>query len=362
MPELRAPPTADLALAVGFALACIVERLVRPDLDATPALIALATLAGLTVATRRCAPLLGVAVLGALALLADPLQSQLAATSVIAYSTGAYAEPRAGRVAIAALAVVSQLGVGLEEFPNLEILVPTVGPWLVGREVRKRRDIVRALATQTHDLEASNEVFTQLSVQRERTRIARELHDIVSHHLVVVVLLASASRLEGEDSDHAPERMTAIAGASAEALYELEHLLDVIGSRPALTHDSTRVERLCNRARAGGLNIELVPLPTDTRVPVGIEDLLHRILQEALTNVIKHAPRANVQVRFAARHDHLTLEVTNDHTANGGPLAVTGSGLGLDGLRERIHTLAGDLTVGPESTGGWRLRARVPLT
>src|SRR5215218_6328236 len=146
MPELRAPPRADLALAAGFALAGVAERLVRADLDATPALIALAALAGATVALRRRAPLLGVAVLGALALLSDPLQSQLAATAVIAYSTGAYAEPRAGRFAIAALVVLYQLGVGLEEFPNLEILIPTAGPWLVGREVRKRRDLVRALA------------------------------------------------------------------------------------------------------------------------------------------------------------------------------------------------------------------------
>jgi signal transduction histidine kinase len=156
--------------------------------------------------------------------------------------------------------------------------------------------------------------------------------------------------------------MTAIAGASTEALSELEHLLDVIGPDLAVTHDHTRVQRLCDRARASGLNIELVPLPTDTRVPAGIEDLLHRILQEALTNVIKHAPDANVQVRFAAQHEHLTVEVTNDQTADGGPLASTGSGLGLDGLRERIDTLAGDLTVGPGPTGDWRLQARVPVT
>jgi signal transduction histidine kinase len=281
---------------------------------------------------------------------------------VIAYSTGAYAQPRASRVAIAALVVVSQLGVGLEEVPNLEILIPTAGPWLVGREVRKRRDLVRALAAQTRELAASGEAFTDLSVQRERTRIARELHDIVSHHLAVIILLASAGRLEGEDSDHAPARLTAIAGASTEALSELEHLIDLIGSAPAVTHDPTRVQRLCDRARASGLNIELVALPTDTCVPAGIEDLLHRIVQEALTNVLKHAPHANVQVRLAARHDHLTVEVTNDHTANGGPLASTGSGLGLNGLRERIDALAGDLTVGPRPAGGWRLRARVPLT
>jgi hypothetical protein len=221
MSELRAAPRADLALAVGFALACVVERLVRPDLTATPALIALATIAGLTVAARRRAPLLGVAVLGGLALLSDPLQSQLAATSVIA--------------------------------------------------------------------------------------------------------------------------------------------LDIIGSEPAVTHDPARVQRLCDCARAGGLNIELVALPTETRVSAGIEDLLHRILQEALTNVIKHAPHANVQVRFTAGHDDLTLDLTNDHTANDGPLAATGSRFGLDGLRERIDRLAVDLTVGPEHASGWRLHARVPL-
>ena len=362
MPELRAPPRADLALAAGFALAGVAERLVRADLDTTPALITLAVLAGATVATRRRAPLFGVAALGVVAALSEPLQSQLAVTSVIAYSTGAYAGPRAGAIAIAALVVLSQLSVGLEEFPNLEILIPTAGPWLVGREVRKRRDLVRALAAQTHELEASSQAFTELSVQRERRRIARELHDIVSHHLAVVVLLATAGRLEGEDSELAPERLTAIAGASTEALSELEHLLEVIGSQPDVIHDSTRVQRLCDRARLGGLKVELVLLPSDTRVPVGIEDLLHRILQEGLTNVVKHAPHAKVQVSFAARHNQLTLEVTNDIAANGGPLAVAGSGLGLDGLRERIDTLAGDLTVGPVPTGGWRLRARIPLT
>jgi signal transduction histidine kinase len=362
MPEPHTTPRGDIALAAAFAVAAVAERLVRPDLEATPALIALAALAGATVVTRRRAPLLGVAVLGALALLSDPLQSQLAATSVIAYSTGAYAEPRAGRFAIAALVVLYQLGVGLEEFPNLEILIPTAGPWLVGREVRKRRDLVRALAAQTRELENSGQAFTELSVQRERTRIARELHDIVTHHLAVIILLASAGRLEGEDSDHAPERLTAIAGASTEALSELEHLIEVIGSEPAVTHDPTRLQRLCDRASASGLNIELVQLPIDTRIPAGIEDLLHRIVQEALTNVLKHAPDANVQVRLAARDDHLSVEVTNDETANGGPLASTGSGLGLDGLRDRVDALAGDLTVGPRPAGGWRLRARVPLT
>jgi signal transduction histidine kinase len=117
---------------------------------------------------------------------------------------------------------------------------------------------------------------------------------------------------------------------------------------------------LLDEAAAGGIPVRFTPLPAGVSLPPEIEDAAYRVVQEGLTNAIKHAPRAPVLVRLGAAGEEVEIEVRNEAPAASSPLAATGSGLGLPGMRERVESLGGELDVGPTSGGGWRLSARLP--
>jgi signal transduction histidine kinase len=200
-------------------------------------------------------------------------------------------------------------------------------------------------------------------VRRERARIARELHDIVAHHLAVIVVQAGAGRLAGpENGESAAARFATIRQSDDQALAEMSRPVDIIHADSGATgHGQDRLRTLFERAEAGGLHLEVSPLPADIRLPPELEEEALRVVREGLTNAIKHAPGARVQVRLASTGDWLEIEV-RDH-GGGAPsrLAESGSGLGLTGMRERVEALGGDLEAGPYG-GGWRLHARLPAT
>jgi signal transduction histidine kinase len=278
-------------------------------------------------------------------------------TLVLAYACGAYAPTRAGLAATVALAVAIQVHVGFAEFPNAEIFIATLPPWWGGFEVRRRRELVDALAARTRELEAEEESFVSLSVQRERARIARDLHDIVSHHLAVMVIQAGAGRLAVPwQADAASARMAAIRDAGAQALAEADRLGTVLGADGAA---ALRLAPLLDRARAAGARV--VVIPPDFALEPDVEATAYRIVQEALTNAMKHAPGAAVQVDVVLAGSALTITVANDGVAKRSPIAQTGSGLGLAGMRERLAALGGSLEATPEAGGGFRVRAQLPV-
>lgn len=276
---------------------------------------------------------------------------------VLSYWCGARATVRTGLAATLALVAAIQVGVGFADAPNLEIAVATLPPWWAGVEVRRRRELVSELARRTSELEAEEEAFIRLSVERERARIARDLHDIVSHHLALMVIQAGAGRLaEQWDTEVAAARFATIRDAGVEALTEADRLVALLQSDGP---DPPRLEPLLDRARAIGARVLVTP--TDLALAPELETAAHHVVREALTNAMKHASGATLDVRLALDDRVLTITAHTDRVATASPIAGSGSGLGLAGMRERLEPLGGSLEAGRDSDGGFHLSATLPL-
>jgi len=261
------------------------------------------------------------------------------------------------------LAACMQIGVGFSEFPNFEIYFATLGPWWVGTRVRRRRRIVSELAERTAQLEAEQDTFVRLSVRRERARIARELHDIVAHHLAVIVVQAGAGRIApATQVARNADRFASITESGGHALEEMARLVDLLDAEKNNGGGVLgRLRVLIDEAAAGGVRVRFTPLRGEVRLPPEVEDAAYRVVQEGLTNAIKHAPGAAVRVRLTAPADELEIEVRDEGAATGSALTATGSALGLAGMRERVESLGGSLDAGRVAGGGWRLTARLPV-
>ena len=247
-------------------------------------------------------------------------------------------------------------------FTALLVLAPTAAVAVGMRGWRKRAgDSARRLLR----AEAEHEVQTRRAVEAERARIAGELHDVVTHNVSVMVVQAGAARSVLDSSpDDAREALLAVEASGRTAMSELRHLLGLLapagGDEDMLVPQpgTARVPALVERVRAAGLSVELSV--TGARdLPPGVDLAAYRVVQEALTNVIKHAGTSRAAVVLEYRPDDLLITVTDDGrpaTGPGGP-----GGRGLIGLRERIGLYGGELDAGPRPGGGWRVRARIPL-
>ena len=237
-----------------------------------------------------------------------------------------------------------------------------LGALAVGESMRKRGLAVAALdATE----EAMAESTRARTVMEERARIARELHDIVAHHLSVITVESEAARLTSPElSADGAGRFEAIASTAREALTETRRLLGVLrddaGSdaartpQPGLDH----LDDLIDRAQAAGTPIRLLREGEPVRLPLGVDLAAYRILQEALTNARRHAPGADVDVEVVYREHALHLHV-RDH----GPGTVNGAaveGHGLMGMRERATLAGGTFSAGPAEGGGFEVLATLP--
>jgi signal transduction histidine kinase len=275
----------------------------------------------------------------------------LVAICAVSAGCGALLPLRPGVLAAGALAaVVAIAGAGV-----VPVLLTTVAPWTAGRVVRSRRQLIAALAERNQQLEAEQEALAELAIRRERARIARELHDIVAHHLAVMVVQASAGRLGARDG---AARFAGIGEAGREALVEIERLVELLGTDNVQPRD---LALLLGQARAVGVRLDYTPLPGGVRVGPELQEGAYRIVQEGLTNAMKHAAGSEVLVRLGVRANVLEVEVRDRGSTAPSPLATSGAGLGLAGMRERVEALGGILEAGPVHAGGWRLRARFPL-
>ncbi|MFH8471939.1 sensor histidine kinase [Streptomyces sp. NPDC018000] len=236
---------------------------------------------------------------------------------------------------------------------------------VIGAALRERGDAQRRLAEQETISEAERARRTLLE---ERTRIARELHDVVAHHMSVITVQADSApyRISGLPEE-ACEEFGAIAASARESLAEMRRLLTVLRSdgtegerapQPGLD----RVQQLVEATVRAGLPAEL-SLAADVRdVPQAVDLSAYRIVQEALANVVRHAPGARTRVSVTSDGEHLTVLVVNARAEQpGSPLEATGTGHGLVGMRERVRLTGGTLDTGPLPDGGFRVAARLPL-
>jgi signal transduction histidine kinase len=314
-------------------------------------------LIGVPLALRRRAPLLMVLAISAgialqcLITRHPPHVLELFVLFAGGYSLGAHASLRRAAAGLGISAVVI-----LSARSGLSV-TPILGFWLVGVLVRGRRQSI-ALAGRNAALERQAEQ----AADAERARIARELHDIVAHHLSVVVLQAAGARASGKPADAALEK---IEHSGRQALAETRRLLGVLRDTDEETGLAPQpgigeLDALAASVRAAGLPVNLVIGGEHAAVPAAVDVSVYRIVQEALTNILKHAVPARADVTIGCAAEAVTIEITDDGTRKPGDQTPAG-GHGLVGMRERVAIFGGELHVGPRLEGGFAVRARLPL-
>jgi signal transduction histidine kinase len=282
---------------------------------------------------------------------------------LLAYSLGTAADQRRSVPALVIFLIGLQIGNGLTTF-NPIFFVLTIGPWAIGVVVRSRRRLTEQLALRGRELEAERALFAAEAVRYERARIARELHDIVAHCVSVMVIQAGAGqRLTAADPSLAAEAFDSIGEAARQAEAEIGRLLDLLdASGEHGGADGLRlIGELVTRAAAAGLAVSCRFSGSADDLPAPASDVAYRVVQESLTNALKHAPGAPVDIVVEGAGGYVEIDVRNS-PAVGPPsgLERSGGGRGLTGMRERVAACGGELAAGPAPAGGWRLVARLP--
>jgi len=362
------PHRTDVAIAAGL-YAVVLAEFVGGDFEGSqPLLLAAGLLLTAPLAWRRTAPLAAVAasMAGAVAIAlltrdGTEAQTPIVVMLVAAYSAGAHLQRREATAGLA-LVVAAVL---VDEPGNAIVLGPVVlGAWLAGRLWQGReRDAVR-LAELAEALERERVEERRLAVVEERARIARELHDVVAHAMTTIVLEAGAERLHlAPGQERTGRTLAGIERTGRQALEEMRRLLGVLRSgddEPALAPQPSlaRLDDLVEHVRRTGLAVDVRTVGRPAELSPGLDVSAYRIVQEALTNVLKHAGARAATVVVSYEADALALEVTDDGTGDG---AGGAGGHGLAGLRERVALFGGELEAGTGAEGGFALRARLPL-
>lgn len=373
-PFARWPRSADAALALVVAAFTTLfqegpgDTMLVRDLGAVPVPVLLVFVAAsLAVYWRRSHPLhvVGVGLLSMLVLLPSGFADTGATVAIGLYSTGRYSDrDRWGEAAAAAASAVLVLDGLLSDLPWGEVAFGVAflfGAWLLGRGRRLR------------DERAGQWVREQAAERRrvvaeERTRIARELHDVVAHRVSLMTIQAGAAATVADHDPAAARRaMTAVEDAGRQALDELRHLLgvlrpDVDGPELDPQPGLAELPRLVERVRAAGPSVELRAPTSWEQVPSAVQLSTYRIVQEALTNVLKHVgDDARVTVAVDLAEATLHLEVVDDGGHDPRPGDAVGDGHGIIGMRERATLLGGRLTAAGVDGGGFRVSAVLPL-
>ena len=258
------------------------------------------------------------------------------------------------------------LAQGLELPEQLEVVVAltTVIAWLAGHSLRQAAERVEARRAQAQAQAAVN----------ERLRIARELHDMVAHSIGIIAIQAGVGRrvIDTQPAE-ARNALTVIEATSRETLAGLRQMLGVLrratpgpGDDPVVTQPRPGLAdlgRLAATTRDAGVRVEVRWLGPRRPLPADVDLSAFRIIQEAVTNVVRHAGTGHCQVTVDCRDEELGIEVSDDGRGGAPPAGRPGEGggFGLDGMRERACLLGGELTAGPKADGGFRVAARLPV-
>ena len=336
------------------------------NLRASGGLIALAILSTLPLAVRRLYPVPVLAVVTAATVSAAlAYQAYWAPGAVVAlYTVAAHCQRseamRTGAAALLALALPVAYATHWE-WSTLLRLAPFAAAWILGDNLRTRRAYLRAVEDRARQLEREQDANARRAAAEEQARIAREVHDVVAHNLSVIVVQATAAdRVFTEQPNEARRAVRAIEETARQALGDLRRVLGVVrpGDGLAPQPGLSRLDDLVAQVRASGLDVDLEVVGAPRELPGPLELSAYRIVQEALTNTMRHAAARHASVRLRFDADALGLEVVDD---GAGPGANGGPGRGLVGMRERAASLGGELEAGPGAEGGFRVAARLPL-
>ncbi|MFV2113735.1 sensor histidine kinase [Micromonospora sp. LOL_025] len=361
----------DLPFALALALAAVVPALERqgtqlgdlPDRPYDALTVGVVALECLPLAVRRRWPAVCLALVS-LGFAIDQLRGYhtIAGTglAIALISAGAHLERRRRVVAGLASAAYVPLAICLDRlgsdegvagfitFYLLLALAWGIGAWLRqnrAAEAERRRHVEEATRT------------------AERTRIARELHDVVTHHVTAMVVQAEAARYLTGAPDKLDHALTAITGTGRRAVGDLRQLLDLLnpdhGTGDPRTPSVGGLDALVGHSRQAGQPVEFVREGTSVATTGSAEEAAYRVVQEALTNALKYAHGSRTRVRVHHGEGETTVEISTDGSGSGSA-SPGGSGRGLAGLRERVTALGGDFSAGAQAGGGFLVRARIP--
>jgi signal transduction histidine kinase len=344
-------------LAVGYALVLLHTLPLAARRRFPGAVLALCVASGLAIAALGLPPeTLGVAIL------------------VAVYSVAAYGDRWVSPVGLATAAVGSaaiQLTPSRFQWPTPLINTLVIGAaWLLGHFVGVRRRYIARLEERTGELEQARAELARRAVVEERLRLARELHDVVAHAMSVIAVQSGVgAHVADTQPKEAAKALAAIEATSRATLTELRRLLGVLrqDSEPQASLSPVPgladLEGLLAEVAKAGLAVRLRVEGTPSPLPAGVDLSAYRIVQEALTNVVRHAGPARAQVVVDYGDQEVRVEVTDDGrgAATSASDGRRGTGHGLVGMRERVQAFGGDLEAGPGPGGGFRVAARLPL-
>jgi signal transduction histidine kinase len=371
----------DALMALGLLLGSAVELAVQLDHSRRPVLtmvLLLALCAGLAVRRRWPVALATGALLCVLAFerFAEVSDWMLPSLAVLAYmyTVGAHVSGRRGQVAAVGLTTLAVAVIALDPAGSKQsaandlvtAMMFVVIPIAVGRTLAARRALTRELRDKAARLQREREDQAREAAIAERMRVARELHDVVAHSVSVMVIQAQAARrVAATDRDGARRALGVVESSGRDALAEMRRMVGVLrrGDAALAASDApglAQVPALADRARAAGLPVELHVEGHAHPLPPGLDLAAYRVVQEALTNVVKHAGPARACVTMRYAEEELWLEISD----TGRGLAsepADGGGHGLVGMRERLGLYGGELSVGCPHQGGFAVQARIPL-
>jgi MYXO-CTERM domain-containing protein len=301
--------------------------------------------------------------------LANHVSVALPAGMLLFYGAGAFLDQHRARIAlvIGVLGLLPQILLTPHAVSDLffEPVIMALLPWLCGRWVRERIDRAHQFRELSERLDTEREQGASTAADQERMRIARELHDVIGHYLSVIVLQAGGARMVIDSQpERAADAMLVVERAGHEALAEVRHLLGVLGAEPggglAPQPGLATIEDLVVRTREAGLETDLLVdgIPKDVSPALAL--CAYRIVQEGLTNTIKHAGPARATVRLRWAEERLELEIADDGrgsvTDDRGP-----AGHGIIGMHERAALHHGSVQVMARNGSGYLVRASLPL-
>jgi signal transduction histidine kinase len=368
--RLPVPPRVDIAIAAVFLVLTVAEAVFRTDVTSPALHVAVVGLSMVVLAWRRSYPIGVAAWVVATNVAINPQGefSLLLSLVLVCYTIGAETEaPRS--YAGLALVTLTFLGVSISEglVPSdlAAALMFFVGPWAVGAAVRQRVARTEEAVARADRLERERAAEAAAAAAEERTRIARELHDIVSHSISVVAIQTQAVRRRlGPDHAKEAEDLAAVEATAREALAEMRRLFGVLrseGESASLTPQPglQELDRLVAGVRASGLEVAVDVVGEGYDLPPGVDLAAYRIVQEGLTNALRHSGAQHARVVLRYGPSGLDIEVEDDGR---GLVGATTGGHGLVGVRERVALYDGTVDVGPGTSGGVRLIASLPVS
>jgi signal transduction histidine kinase len=365
----------DALLALVVGIAGVIEFVERvPAAERSAAATSLLAAAYCCLAFRRRSPFLAAAAMYALFATMNfvlvslaPLNVPLFAVLLMSWSLGRHISDV--RLAFGSLALIvvgmTLVILGMEHQSATDFFFPTafsVIAWVAGRAVRTRSQLTEELHEAAVQAEEAHEAELARAAAEERRRIAREMHDVVAHSVSVMVVQAGgARRILQQDPARAVDAAVHIEETGRAALVEMRRLLGMLGSgedvarapQPTLAE----LDSLVRRSREAGLPVALTVLGEPRALPAGIDLAAYRVLQEGLTNALRHAGGSPTEITVRWAPDALELAVADRGTGTSGG----SGGHGLVGMQERVRLYGGELWTGKRRGGGFEIRARIPL-